>query len=204
MGILEVFLLIMGGTAASTVGGAVFVRSRIRRRLRVIPTTKSAVPTYWILSPAGVARMHRDLRSVGLVLTTTTAHLQGSVASDHPLLDVGQHLQARAVEIDRDIALLRKLSGPSKKSRFERVKEQLHEFRAAVEVYESTASAVTRSLRSDRTSGSADAIRDLNERMTALKQAINELDDVPMRPGAASTPGQSTAVTQQSEGTRLE
>lgn len=121
--------------------------------------------------------MHRDLRSVGLLLATTTEQLRATVAPDHPLLAVGQHLHSRAVEIDRDLALLRKLSGPSKKVRFGRAKEHLQEFRTAIDVYESTAAAVTRSLRPDRSPDSGDAIRDLNDRMTALKQAIDELDD---------------------------
>ena len=57
--IASVVMLAMGAF------GALWVRHRIRRELRIAPSVRSAAPTVWLVSPTSAARLHHRLRRVG-------------------------------------------------------------------------------------------------------------------------------------------
>lgn len=59
-------LLIMGVVAWTACAlAALWVRHRVRRRLRISPAVRSAAPTVWLASLSASARLHHRLRRVG-------------------------------------------------------------------------------------------------------------------------------------------
>jgi hypothetical protein len=87
-------LLIATVTVATTVALTVlWVRHRLRRRLRIAPRVRSMAPTVFIVSPGAAARLHRRLRRVG-----ATARLSAEL--DPALGLVADDLVAEALSLE--------------------------------------------------------------------------------------------------------
>jgi hypothetical protein len=87
-------LLIATGLMFALLGfGVLWVRHRVRRRLRIAPTVRSAAPTTFVVAATPAARFHRRLRRVSL-----SAQLAGRL--DPGLSDLADDLVAEAVSLE--------------------------------------------------------------------------------------------------------
>ena len=87
-------LLIATGLMLALGGLAVlWVRHRLRRRLRITPTKRAAAPTSFVVAATPAARLHRRLRRVSL-----GARLAGQL--DPALTDLADDLVAEAVALE--------------------------------------------------------------------------------------------------------
>ena len=86
--------MITGATAMMMcVLAALWIRHRLRRRLRITPAARSTAPTLWLVSPTAAAWLHHRLRRVG-----ASAHAASTL--DPALTDLANELVADAVSLE--------------------------------------------------------------------------------------------------------
>jgi hypothetical protein len=163
-------LLIAGLAAWATCClGVLWVRHRLRRRLRIEPGSRSTAPTLWLVSPTGAARLHHRLRRVG-------ATAQAASAVDPGLTDLADELIGEAVALEPAVVAAAgtgRLGGSTRRGVSARVAE-----------LELVARHLT-SLSTQADSGSSPAIS-LRDRVTVLAAARRELTDIEVAAGLRS------------------
>jgi len=164
---LFVALLVIGvASTALFVGAIAYARWRIRRQLRVRPTTRSLAPTHWLVSTSEPARLHRRLRKAAAV-----ARAAGE-RGDDTIAQLADEVQDHAVALERHLVLLSRLWRRERTARKELVAQvaQLEHLSARL-----TVSAVEVTRPRALTAGSPDALVQLTERIDALDAARKEL-----------------------------
>jgi hypothetical protein len=73
--------------------GVLWVRHRLRRRLRIAPRVRSTAPTLWLVSPTSAARLHHRLRRVG-------ASARAASTLDPALTDLADALIVEALTLE--------------------------------------------------------------------------------------------------------
>jgi len=158
---------------ASCVLAVVWVRSRLRRTLRIDPAVRSAVPTSWILAPTRAARLHRRLRAIA-----ASARLASTC--DRSLSTLAHELVGEALALEPRILAV---AGTGRTG----VAVRRH---LAAELSElETAARRLASLSTDLpTSPDGGAASRLQERLGALDAARRELADIDLRAGLLPHP----------------
>ena len=163
-------LLISGAVMLATAVGAVlWLRHRLRRRLRIAPGQRSLAPTAWIVPVTGGARLHRRLRLVG-VSACTTSVLDPSLAAE------AQELVGEAVALERPVvALAGHRRAASRTGR--------RDLAARIARLEAVGTRLA-ALAADPTPSSAQrGGARLHDRVTALEAARRELDEIELQAG---------------------
>jgi DNA-binding helix-hairpin-helix protein with protein kinase domain len=164
---LFVALLVIGLASITLFAGAIaYARWRIRRQLRVRPSTRSLAPTYWLVSTSEPARLHRRLRRAAAVARAAGERGDGTIA------ELSEEVQDHAVALERHLVLLSKLWRRERDARKELVAQvaQVEHLSARL-----TVSAVEVTRPRALTAGSPDALAQLTERIDALDAARKEL-----------------------------
>jgi hypothetical protein len=164
-------LLIAGVAAwAACLLGALWVRHRLRRRLRITPGVRSPAPTAWLVSPTAAARLHRRLRRVG-------ASARAASTLDPALTDLADELIVDAVSLEPAVAAVAGTgsAGASiRRSVSARVSELEHVARHLTTLSTQAASGPSESLR-------------LHHRVGALEAARQEIADIDRAAGLYSS-----------------
>jgi hypothetical protein len=146
-------------------GCYLFIRNRIRRKLRIKPGTASAAPTTWLVSNWEPAQLHRRLRKVAIVARGAT-----SVADKHSqVASVGRDIEDRAVAVDAHIVLVSRMWRREPEARAA-LREQVTELE-----HLATRTAAAATSQKALTMASEDPLADLRERLDALEAARVEL-----------------------------
>ena len=163
-------LLILGVAAwAMCLLTMLWVRHRLRRRLRIAATVRSTAPTVWLVSPTAAARLHHRLRRVA-------ASARAASTVDPALTDLADELVLDAVRLEPAVVAMARTgrTGASIRSGVS----------ARVSELESVARHLTL-LSSQTAGGSSDASR-LRDRVGALEAARQELADSELAAGLYS------------------
>ncbi len=102
--ILWILLAITVIIAASAIAALTVLRLALRRRLRIHPKRKSAVPSHWLASPRAPARAHRRLRAATAQARFEVASLNRGLpntADPARLVDALDELHQRAHELEQ-------------------------------------------------------------------------------------------------------
>jgi hypothetical protein len=153
---------------ASFVLAALWVRSRLRRTLRIDPAVRSAAPTVWVVAPTAASRLHRRLR-----VTAASARLASMC--DQGLSPVADDLVSEAVALEPAILAV---AGTRRAGASVR-----RDISARISELETVARRLT-SLSTEAMSASepSAAIR-LRDRLSALEAARQELAEIDLRAG---------------------
>jgi hypothetical protein len=163
--VLEALLITGAAMWAVLALSVLWVRHRLRRRLRIDPKVRSQAPTVWIWSPAPAARLHRRLRAVA-------ATARAIPAADGSLAQIAVDLTGGAVALEPSliaVARARRTGRPARR-----------ELSAQVSDLEATARRLT-ALSAQRSDPGRAA--QLRERVDALEAAHAELAEIDVRAG---------------------
>jgi hypothetical protein len=164
---LFVALVVFGVAGlACVVAAFTYARWRLRKQLRVRPSTRSAAPTSWLVSTTEPARLHRRLRK-----TAAAARLAGA-RSDATIAALAEEIEDHAVALEIHLVLLSRLWCRERQARSQLVAQirQLEQLTARL-----TTSAMEVSRPRALGAGSPDALAELTERIDALDAARQEL-----------------------------
>jgi hypothetical protein len=164
---LFVALVVFGFASFAVVaGGVTYARWRLRRQLRVRPSTRSAAPTSWLVSTSEPARLHRRLRKAA-----SAARLAGT-RGDATIAALAAEIEDHAVALEAHLVMLSRTWRREPAARIQ-VAAQITQ----VEQLSSrlTASAVEVTRPSALGAGSPDSLADLGDRLDALDAARAEL-----------------------------
>ncbi len=164
---LVVALVILGTTSIVLFAGAVaYARWRLRKQLRLRPSTRSVAPTAWLVSTSEPARLHRRLRRATGVARLAAARGDATIAG------LASEIEDHAVALETHLVMLSRLWKRERTARRQLVEQvgQLEKLAARLSV-----SAVDASRPRSLTAGSPDALAELNERLDALDAARREL-----------------------------
>ena len=164
--VLEGLLITSVAMLAMAAFGALWVRHRIRRELRIAPRVRSAAPTVWLVSPSAASRLHRRLRTAA-----SSARLAATV--DPGLTLLADDLVAEALALEPRVLAV---AGTRRAGTAVR-----RDLSARIAELEAVARRLT-SLSSDATSP-AGANGHLRDRLIALEAAREELAEIDLRAG---------------------
>ena len=164
---LFVALVVFGAAGfACFVGALTYARWRLRKQLRVRPSTRSAAPTSWLVSTSEPARLHRRLRRAA-----ATARVAGG-RGDATIKALADEIEDHAVALETHLLILSRLWRRERQAR-----KQLVAQIAQLEVL--TTRVATSAVEVNRPralgAGSSDALAELTERIDALDAARQEL-----------------------------
>ena len=160
-------LLIAGAVAwAICVLATLWVRHRLRRRLRIVPSQRSAAPTVWVVSPSASARLHRRLRTVA-----ASARLASSI--DPGLAAVADELAGEALALEPHVVAS---AGGRRAGTTAR-----RDLAARIDELEAVARRLT--VLASRSTDRATSGARLSERLLALEAAREELAEIDLRAG---------------------
>ena len=147
-------------------GAIAYVRWRLRKQLRVRPSTRSVAPTAWLVSTSEPARVHRRLRRATAVARAAAARGDATIAG------IAAEIEDHAVALEIHLVMLSRLWRRERDAR-RRLIEQV----TILEQLASrlTVSAIEISRPRSLTAGSPDALAELTERIDALDLARQEL-----------------------------
>jgi DNA-binding helix-hairpin-helix protein with protein kinase domain len=164
---LFVALIVFGFAAFALLAGAVlYTRWRLRKQLRVRPSTRSGAPTNWLVSMSEPARLHRRLRKAA-----TTARAAGA-RGGATIADLANEIEDHAVALETHLVLLSRMWRRERHARAQLVAQitQLEQLTIRL-----TASAVEVNRPRALGAGSPNALAELTERIDALDAARQEL-----------------------------
>jgi len=158
--------LLIAGTVlwAGCLLAVLWGRSRLRRTLRIDPAVRSAAPTSWAVVPTSAARLHRRLRA-----TAASARLASTV--DQALAPLADELVGEALALEPRILLVRgtrRVGAPARRD----LSAELSELEA-----------VARRLTYLASASDPGAATRLQDRVTALEAARQELAEIDLRAG---------------------
>jgi hypothetical protein len=148
---------------------AVWVRHRLRRRLRITPRVRSTAPTVWLVSPTAAARLHHRLRRVG-------ASARAASTLDPALVALADELVVDAVRLEPAVVAIARTGRTGATIR--------RDVSVRVAELESIARHLTL-LSTGAAGGSGQAVR-LQDRVAALAAAREELADIDLAAGLYS------------------
>ena len=148
------------------VAALTYARWRLRKQLRVRPSTRSAAPTSWLVSTSEPARLHRRLRKAA-----TAARLAGA-RGGATIAALAAEIEDHAVALETHLVMLSRLWRRERQARRQLVAQiaQLEQLTIRL-----TASAVEVNRPRALGAGSPDALAELTERIDALDAARAEL-----------------------------
>ncbi len=168
------FLIVTTVFCLLSVSALLWIRWRMRRYMRVRPSTKSPAPTGWALSTSEPARLHRRLRRVAASARVASTNTDLSTAA------VAVQVEDEAVRLERCLVVL---SGVWRTERDAR-KDLANEI---TELEHLTARLVTTAAASAHQpalgSGSVNSLTQIRERLDALDEARHELSVVEQQSG---------------------
>jgi hypothetical protein len=172
--LLVALLIATTAFCAVCVAGLLWIRHRMRRFLRVRPSTRTQAPTGWALSTIEPARLHRRLRRVaasarlsGANGDTTTAALAVQVEDEAVRLETCLVALSRVWRTDRDARRL--------------MTAQITELEHLAVRLATNAASISGP--AALTTGAPDSLSELRERLDALDDARRELSTVERQAG---------------------
>ena len=166
--VLEGLLIATGLMVTLGAFAVLWVRHRVRRRLRIAPAVRSAAPTSFVVSATPAARLHRRLRRVA-----TGALLASRL--DPGLADLADELIAEAVALEPAVVAVARTGRTGSTGRRE-LSIQIAELEAVGRRLTSLAGQASRIFRD----AGASRVRD---RLTAIEAARVELAEIDVRAG---------------------
>jgi hypothetical protein len=164
---LVVALLVFGTAGIVCSAGALaYARWRLRKQLRVRPSTRSAAPTSWLVSTSEPARLHRRLRKA-----TATARLAGA-RGGATVAGLAAEIEDHAVAVEAQLVMLARVWRRERDARKQLAGQVTQLEQLAVRI---SASAVDATRSRALGPGSPDALAALTERIEALDAARAEL-----------------------------
>jgi hypothetical protein len=155
------------------VAGALWIRWRMKRYLRVRPSTPSPAPTGWVLSTTEPARLHRRLRRAASSARISASNGSPAAAS------VADQIEDEALRLEVNLVALSRVWRSERDARKELTKEIVELEHLTVRLATS-ASAMGRPMLG---TGAVDSLTELRERLDALDQARQELSTVERQAG---------------------
>jgi hypothetical protein len=143
-----------------------YARWRLRKQLRVRPSTRSAAPTSWLVSTSEPARLHRRLRKAA-----TTARLAGA-RGGASIAALAEEIEDHAVALESHLVMLSKLWRRERQAKKQLVAQVAQLEQLAIRL---STSAVDVTRPRALGAGSPDALAELTERIEALDAAREEL-----------------------------
>jgi hypothetical protein len=164
---LFVALVVLGvAGCALFVGALTYARWRLRKQLRVRPSTRSTAPTSWLVSTSEPARLHRRLRK-----TAAAARLAGA-RGGVTIAALADEIEDHAVALETHLVMLSRLWRRERDARKELVNQIVQLEQLTVRL---TTSVVEVNRPRALGAGSPDALAELTERIDALDAARREL-----------------------------
>ena len=162
-----VALVVFGVASVAVFAGAVaYTRWRLRKQLRVRPSTPSPAPTSWLVSTSEPARLHRRLRRAA-----ATARLAGE-RGDATITELATEIGDHAVALEAHLVMLSRMWRRERSARRQIVEQVTQLEQLTVRL---TASAAEVSRPRALGAGAPDALAELTERIDALDAARAEL-----------------------------
>jgi hypothetical protein len=143
-----------------------YARWRLRKQLRVRPSTRSAAPTSWLVSTSEPARLHRRLRKAA-----ATARLAGA-RGGASIVALADEIEDHAVALESHLVMLSKLWRRERQAKKQLVAQVAQLEQLAIRL---STSAVDVTRPRALGAGSPDALAELTERIEALDAAREEL-----------------------------
>jgi hypothetical protein len=147
-------------------GAVMYARWRLRKQLRVRPSTRSAAPTYWLVATSEPARLHRRLRKAA-----ATARLAGA-RGGATIAGLADEIEDHAVALEMHLVMMSRMWRRERHARKQLV-AQVTQVEQLSSRLASTAVEVNRPRALG--AGSPDALAALTERIDALDAAREEL-----------------------------
>jgi hypothetical protein len=170
-----VALLIAGAvTCAMCIGAVLWIRWRMKRYLRVRPTTRSPAPTGWVLSTSEPARLHRRLRRVAASARVTAANGSPTTTS------LAVQIEDEAVRLESCLVALSRIWRTERKARRD-LTAQITELEHLTVRVATTSATTSRPIA--LSSGSVDSLSEIRDRLDALDEARRELSTVERQAG---------------------
>ena len=166
--VLEGLLIATGLLLALGVLAVLWVRHRLRRRLRIAPGVRSVAPTSFVMAATPAARLHRRLRRVA-----TGALMAGRL--DPGLADLADDLIAEAVALEPAVVAVARTGRTGSAARRE-ISIRIAELEAVGRRLNSLAGQASRIFADEGTS----RVRD---RLVAIEAARVELAEIDLRAG---------------------
>jgi hypothetical protein len=164
---LLIALAIFGGVSiALCVAAVAYARWRLRKQLRVRPSSRSSAPTSWLVSTSEPARLHRRLRKATAVARVAGARGDATIAS------IALEIEDHAVALEGHLVALSRVWRRDREAR-----RQMSAQVASIEQLSTrlTTTAAETSRQRALGAGSHDALAELAERIDALDAARAEL-----------------------------
>ena len=147
-------------------GALTYARWRLRKQLRVRPSTRSAAPTSWLVSTSEPARLHRRLRKAA-----ATARLAGA-RGGATIATLAEEIEDHAVALESHLVMLSRMWRRERQAR-KQLSVQVTQLEQLAIRLSTSAVEVTRSRALG--AGSPNALAELTERIEALDAAREEL-----------------------------
>ena len=151
-----------------------WIRHRMRRFLRVRPSTRTQAPTGWALSTSEPARLHRRLRRVA-----ASARISGS-NGDITTASLAVEVEDEAVRLETCLVALSRVWRTDRDAR-RHMTAQIAELEHVAVRLATNAAAIARP--AALTTGAPDGLSELRERLDALDDARRELSSVERQAG---------------------
>jgi hypothetical protein len=166
--VLEGLLMVTGIALASFVLAMLWVRHKVRRRVRIAPRVRSSAPSSFLVSAAPAARLHRRLRRVA-----TAAQLAGQL--DAGLTDLADDLIAEAVSLEPAVVATARTGRTGSSGR--------RELDARVAELEGVSRRLTSLAGQSSGFGGDRGATRVRERLAAIEAARVELEEIDLRAG---------------------
>jgi hypothetical protein len=165
---LEAMVLAFGAFTATCAATFGYGRWRVRRRLRIRPSTRSRVPTSWLVSSSGAARLHRRLRQAAALARAASAR-------DPALAPLAAEIEEQALALEPHV-LAAARAGKAGSAARRSLSEQISGL-------EQIAHRLAGSARAELLPGVPDPLVELGHRLDALEAARRELDTIEAQAG---------------------
>lgn len=163
-------LLLVAVVVAVLAGPPTYAHWWFRKQLRIRPAVRSGAPTWWLMSTAGPARLHRRLRRAA-------AAARAAASTDDPTLrEMAAEAEAHAASLEQPLLVIARLGRPAGAEQ-----RALAEQVAELEAFVARLANLVRQHASVPRRG--DTIRQLQQRLDALEAAHAELAAIEARAG---------------------
>ena len=163
-------LVVIAIITAVVVGPPTYAHWWFRKQVRIRPGARSAAPTWWLMSTATPARLHRRLRRAAAA-ARTAGH-----TDDPTLREMARQAEDHAVSLERPLLVVARLGRPGA-SELRGLSEQV----AELEAFVARLANLVRQQATVPHRGST--VRELQQRLDALEAAHAELAVLEARAG---------------------
>lgn len=170
---MDLLLVLAVLMVAGVVAPVAYARWRLHRQIRIRPSTRSAAPTWWLVSTVGPAQLHRRLRRCA------SAARAAGTGADPSLAAMAEEAESHAVELERPLLVAARLgrAGRAEQRELDAQVRELEAFVARLAV------VVRRRPAAEEPSA---AVHELEARLDALEAAHDELSAIELRAGLRS------------------